>query len=75
MTWKRDGVGRVGLTVEIDNSGIYPELKRHRGSDGLRQPSGSKRQGKVAVHSIVVDLTLIDAPITTVETKRLQRPG
>jgi len=29
----------------------------------------------VAVHAFVVDLTLIDAPITTVETKRLQRPG
>ena len=30
------------MTVEIDNSGTYPELKRHRGSDGVRQPSDSK---------------------------------
>ena len=28
----------------------------------MRQPSDSKRQGKVAVHAFVVDLTLIDAP-------------
>ena len=60
---------------EIDNSGVYPRLVGHRGSDGVRKPSDSKREGTVAVHSTVVDLSLVDAPITTVETRRLQPPG
>ena len=59
---------------EIDNSGVYPRLVGHRGSDGVRKPSDSKRKGTVAVHSTVVDLSLVDAPTTTVETRRLRPP-
>ncbi len=60
---------------EIDNSGVYPVLVRHRGSDGVRRPSDSKRGGRVSVHSTVLDRSTIGAPSDTVETKRLQRPS
>ena len=55
-------------------AGVYPRLVGHRGSDGVRKPSDSKRQGTVAVHSTVADHSLVDAPITTVETRRLRPP-
>ncbi len=58
---------------EIDNSGVYPVVKRHRGSDGVRHPSDSKRAGPVSVHSTVADPTSIGAQTKRVETKRVLR--
>lgn len=39
--------------LEIDNSGRYPEMVPHRGSDGRREPEDSARAGTVWVHESV----------------------
>ena len=59
---------------EIDNSGVYPRMVRHQGSDGVRDPSTSRRRGKVAVHASVTDLPSMGAAIETAPTKTLQPP-
>ena len=59
---------------EIDNSGVYPKMVRHRGSDGVRTPATSERNGKVAFHVSVEHPPPIDAEVTTVETKTSPGP-
>jgi hypothetical protein len=43
-------------------------------SDGVRDPSTSRRRGKVSVHASVVRYPSIDAEIATVKTKTLPAP-
>lgn len=59
---------------EIDNSGVYPVRVRHWGSDGVRDPSTSRRHGIVTVHASVVNPPSIEAEIATANTKALQSP-
>jgi hypothetical protein len=58
---------------EIDNSGVYPRLVRHRGSDGERDPEVSRRGGAITVHSTARHRASIEEPIQVCQTQGL--PG
>lgn len=54
---------------EIDNSEVWPIKRRHRGSDGIRDPFRSRRDGVVHVHATVGARHSIPGPVRTWPTK------
>lgn len=57
--------------LEIDNSGVYPVKVAHRGSDGVRDPAISRRQGRLVVHASVGDRHTLQGRVDVCETKGL----
>jgi hypothetical protein len=54
---------------EIDNSGRWPVKRRHRGSDGTRDPFRSRRGGVVHIHATVGARHSIPGPVQSCATK------
>jgi uncharacterized protein (DUF2235 family) len=61
--------------LEIDNSGVWPVRRGHRGSDGVRDPAAAQRGGQILVHPTVQRSAMPSIAMTPSPTFRPDPPA